>query len=58
MEVPSNLALKKIGAKLWLPFIMILWGACCIGMAFVRNYQELLTARIMLGLAEGGLFPG
>lgn len=58
VEVPSNLILKRVGAKVWLPAIMILWGCVCIGMGFVKGYEGLLTARIFLGLAEGGLFPG
>lgn len=33
-------------------------GACCLGMGFVQKFDELLVARLMLGLAEGGLFPG
>lgn len=37
---------------------MMLWGICCIGLGFVRNFDELLATRILLGLAEGGLFPG
>lgn len=58
VEVPSNLVLKKVGAKIWLPTIMVLWGVVCLGMGFVDGFKGLLTARIFLGLAEGGLFPG
>lgn len=54
VEVPSNLMLKHIGAKLWLPIIMVLWGVCCIGLGFVKGFETLLTTRIFLGLAEGG----
>ncbi|ORY78227.1 major facilitator superfamily domain-containing protein [Protomyces lactucae-debilis] len=58
IEAPSNLMLKKFGAKIWLPFIMVLWAACCLGLGFVTNYTTLLITRLALGLAEGGLFPG
>ncbi|BFZ55001.1 hypothetical protein PYCC9005_002039 [Savitreella phatthalungensis] len=58
VEVPSNLMLKKFGAKVWLPFIMVLWGAACIGLGFTTDFATTLVARLALGLAEGGLFPG
>lgn len=37
---------------------MIAWGVCCVCMGVVSNYAGLLGARMALGLAEGGLFPG
>lgn len=58
IEMPSNLVLKKVGAKIWLPFIMFFWGICCIGIGFSTNYASLLATRLLLGLFEGGLFPG
>lgn len=58
IEMPSNLALKSVGAKLWLPIIMTFWGLVCVSMGFVSNYTTLLVCRIFLGLFEGGLFPG
>jgi MFS family permease len=57
-EVPSNLMMKRIGPKLWLPTIMLAWSVCTTLMGVVHNYGGLMAARSALGLAEGGLFPG
>lgn len=57
-EIPSNLAMKRFRPSIWIPSIMVAWGACCIGMGFVKNYEGLLFARSVMGFAEGGLFPG
>lgn len=57
-EIPSNLAMKRFRPSVWIPIIMIAWGVCCVCMGFVSNYAGLLAARMALGLAEGGLFPG
>ncbi|RYP92440.1 hypothetical protein DL770_001457 [Monosporascus sp. CRB-9-2] len=57
-EIPSNLAMKRFRPSVWIPIIMIAWGICCVCMGFVSNYAGLLAARMALGLAEGGLFPG
>ena len=43
---------------MWLPIIMLGWGAVMVGMGFVQNYVGLLVARIFLGITEAGLFPG
>lgn len=43
---------------MWLPIIMIAWGAVMIGMGFVQNFEGLLVTRILLGITEAGLFPG
>ncbi|KAM0326527.1 hypothetical protein ACHAQA_006396 [Verticillium albo-atrum] len=57
-EIPSNIAMKKFAPWLWIPFIMLCWGIVCTLMGIVQSYEGLLAARAMLGLAEGGLFPG
>ncbi|KAK2026761.1 major facilitator superfamily transporter [Colletotrichum zoysiae] len=57
-EVPSNLLLKKLRPSVWLPTIMVSWGVVMTLMGIVKNYHGLLVARIFLGLAEAGLFPG
>ncbi|KAG4435372.1 hypothetical protein IFR05_009158 [Cadophora sp. M221] len=57
-EVPSNMMIKRLGPSVWLTFIMVAWAAVVIGMGFVTNFGGLLAARAILGLAEGGLFPG
>ncbi len=57
-EVPSNLILKKWRPSRWLPTIMVAWGTVMTLMGLVRNYQGLLAARLFLGVAEAGLYPG
>jgi MFS family permease len=57
-EVPSNLALHRFGARRWIARIMVSWGLVATLMAFVPNAGWLYTARIVLGIAEAGFFPG
>jgi hypothetical protein len=57
-EVPSNLLLKKLRPSRWLPFIMVCWGTVMTLMGIVQSYRGLLAARLFLGVAEAGLFPG
>ncbi|KAH9816828.1 major facilitator superfamily domain-containing protein [Melampsora americana] len=56
-ELPSNYLLKRVGAKLWLPFLVASWGIITILMAFMKNYSSFLACRFFLGLFEGGLLP-
>ncbi|KAK0609575.1 major facilitator superfamily domain-containing protein [Bombardia bombarda] len=57
-EVPSNMAMKRFRPSLWIPSIMIAWGICTTLMGIVHNYSGLLAVRCILGICEGGLFPG
>lgn len=57
-EVPSNLALQKVGARLWIARIMITWGLVSAGMAYVVGPYSFYAARLLLGAAEAGFFPG
>lgn len=57
-EVPSNLALHRFGARLWIARIMLTWGVLAAAMAFVPNVGSLYVLRILLGVAEAGFFPG
>jgi MFS family permease len=57
-EVPSNLALKKLKPHRWITFMMVSWSIIMVGMGLVHNFKGLAVTRFMLGLAEGGLFPG
>jgi ACS family tartrate transporter-like MFS transporter len=57
-EVPSNLALEKVGARLWIARIMITWGVISGCMAFVAGPTSFLALRFLLGAAEAGFFPG
>ncbi len=57
-EVPSNLILQKVGARVWLTRIMATWGVVAAGMAFVPNEMWFHIMRFLLGAAEAGFFPG
>jgi ACS family phthalate transporter-like MFS transporter len=57
-EVPSNLLLQKIGARKTITRIMCLWGLISMAMAFVSTPAEFYLARVLLGAAEAGFFPG
>jgi hypothetical protein len=56
-ELPSNLMLKKIGPKIQLPIMMLLWGLVSTCQSQVKSYSSLLAYRFFIGLFEGGLFP-
>jgi len=57
-EVPSNLALQKVGARLWIARIMITWGMVSAMMALVVGPYSFYAVRFLLGAAEAGFFPG
>lgn len=57
-EVPSNLILHKIGARIWIARILITWGAVATLTGFVQSVNQLYIARFALGFAEAGYFPG
>ena len=57
-EVPSNLALNKFGARVWIARIMFTWGIIAAAQAFVVGEASLNIVRFLLGAAEAGFFPG
>src|SRR5258708_1805145 len=57
-EVPSNLLLHKIGARVWITRILITWGILATLTGFVHSVHQLYAVRFLLGLAEAGYFPG
>ena len=57
-EVPSNLILHKIGARVWIARILITWGTVATLTGFVQSAHQLYVARFALGLSEAGYFPG
>ncbi|OQU98734.1 hypothetical protein CLAIMM_04473 [Cladophialophora immunda] len=57
-ELPSNLILRKIGPRLLLSGLCFCWGVVTTLQSQVNSYSGLLAARLILGMAEGGLFPG
>ncbi len=57
-EVPSNLILARVGARVWIARIAITWGIAASAMIFVRGTTSFYALRFLLGLAEAGFFPG
>jgi MFS family permease len=57
-EVPSNLILERVGARLWIARIMIGWGVVSAATMLVRTPFSFYSMRFLLGLAEAGFFPG
>ncbi len=57
-EVPSNIILEKVGARLWIARIMVSWGLLSGATAFCTGPWSFAAVRFLLGLAEAGLFPG
>src|SRR5262244_4312246 len=57
-EVPSNLVLHRVGARLWIARIMITWGVISSAMMFVKGPVSFYMLRFLLGVAEAGFFPG
>jgi ACS family tartrate transporter-like MFS transporter len=57
-EIPSNLVLEKVGARVWIARIMITWGIFSGATAFVTNSTNFGIVRFLLGVCEAGFFPG
>lgn len=57
-ELPSNLVLKKVSPKIWLPCLTAAWGLVTMCLGFVRGYASFVAVRAVLGVTEGGLLPG
>lgn len=57
-EVPSNLILHRVGARLWIARIMIVWGLVSMSFMFMKSVASFYLLRFLLGAAEAGFFPG
>lgn len=57
-EIPSNLVLARVGARLWIARIMITWGLLSVAMMFAKGPTSFCVLRFLLGVAEAGFFPG
>ena len=57
-EIPSNLLLHRIGARVWIARILLTWGIVAMLTSFVQTVHQLYVTRFLLGLAEAGYFPG
>ena len=57
-EIPSNLLLHRIGARIWIARIMVVWGLISMAMLFIHGTTMFYVMRFSLGVAEAGFFPG
>ena len=57
-EIPSNLIMHRVGAKIWMARIMVSWGLVSMGFMFVKTETWFYVMRILLGITESGFFPG
>jgi ACS family tartrate transporter-like MFS transporter len=57
-EIPSNMILHKVGARIWIARIMITWGIVVVLTGFAQSAAHLYILRFLLGVAEAGFFPG
>jgi ACS family tartrate transporter-like MFS transporter len=57
-EIPSNLILDRVGARRWIARIMIGWGIVSMATMFISDAFTFMAARVLLGIAEAGFFPG
>lgn len=57
-EVPSNIMLHKLGARLWIAPLLIVWGLVATLTGFIHSVTQLYVLRFLLGVAEAGFFPG
>jgi len=57
-EVPSNLILQRVGARVWIARIMIVWGLVSMAFMFMKGVPSFYVLRFLLGAAEAGFFPG
>ncbi len=58
LEIPSNLIMQRVGAKLWMCRIMVTWGLVSAAMMFAQGETSFYVLRFLLGVAEAGFFPG
>ena len=57
-RIPSNVAMRYFGAPLWLMTIMFVWGLTAAALSFITGPIEFYVLRFLMGIAEGGAFPG
>jgi MFS transporter, ACS family, tartrate transporter len=57
-EIPSNLIMERIGARVWIARILVTWGLISSAMMFVNSVTAFYALRFLLGVAEAGFFPG
>lgn len=58
LQPPATVVLRKVGPRIFLPTITLLWGCCMICFGFVTKWTDLIPLRLILGIFEAGFFPG
>jgi len=58
LQPPATVVLRKLGPRMFLPAIVVIWGSVMIGFGFVKEWHTLLPLRLLLGIFEAGFFPG
>lgn len=58
LQPPATVVLRKLGPRIFLPTITLLWGITMMCMGFVKNWTQLIPLRLVLGIFEAGFFPG
>lgn len=58
LQPPATVILRKVGPRIFLPVIVVIWGAVMISFGFVKEWHTLLPLRLVLGIFEAGFFPG
>jgi MFS family permease len=57
-QFPANIVIRHLGPAVWLPSLVVCWGAVTIGMGFTTTWREALGCRVILGVLEAGYYPG
>lgn len=57
-ELPSNMIMHQVGARIWITRIMLTWGVLSVAMAFAEGEKSFYVLRFLLGVAEAGFYPG
>lgn len=58
LQPPATVVLRKVGPRIFLPTITLLWGITMICFGFVKSWSDLIGLRLVLGVFEAGFFPG
>ena len=58
LQPPATVVLRKLGPRMFLPAIVVIWGSVMIGFGFVKEWHTLVPLRLLLGIFEAGFFPG
>ncbi|KAI5369235.1 putative major facilitator superfamily, MFS transporter superfamily [Septoria linicola] len=58
LQPPATVILRRVGPRIFLPTITILWGATMVTFAFIKEWQQMIPLRLVLGIFEAGFFPG